>query len=67
MKEKKFLVRFKPAGLTPQVVHADRAEFHGDHIVLINSKGQCAALFMEEIVESWSEFRPDSMAVSNAS
>jgi hypothetical protein len=56
MTEKQFLVRFKAAGLTPQLVAAERAEFHGDHIVLVNAKGQCAALFLGEVIESWSEF-----------
>jgi hypothetical protein len=29
-------------------------EFHGEHIALRNSKGKLAALFLMEMVESWS-------------
>jgi hypothetical protein len=60
MTDKKIVVRFKPAGLAPQVIIADRAEFHGEHIVLLDAKGQCAALFLQEVVESWSEFAADA-------
>ena len=35
---------------------ADRAEIQGDHLVFFNSKGELAALFLMEVVESWTEF-----------
>jgi hypothetical protein len=56
MSNKTFLVRFKPAELLPQVVIAERAEFQGDHLVFLNAAGQFVALFLTDIVESWSEF-----------
>jgi hypothetical protein len=53
--DKAFLVRFKEPDLAPQSFVAERAEFHGDHLVLLKSDGQLAALFLLEAVESWSE------------
>jgi hypothetical protein len=37
-----------------QVVIAARAEFHGEYIALLDSTGKLAALFLMEMVESWS-------------
>ena len=54
MTEKTYLVRFKPREIGLQTVIAARAEIHGDHIALLNSEGKLAALFLMEIVESWS-------------
>jgi hypothetical protein len=54
MTDKTYLIRFKPREIGPQVVIAARVEFHGEHIVLLNSKGTPAALFLMEMVESWS-------------
>jgi hypothetical protein len=42
--------------LTTQAVHhviASTVELHGDHLVLLNSKGQLAALFLKNLVQSW--------------
>ena len=36
-------------------VTAASAEIHGEHLVLLDSTGKLAALFLLEIVESWSE------------
>ncbi len=36
-----------------QHVRAATVEFYGDHLVLLDSQGKLAALFMMEIVESW--------------
>jgi hypothetical protein len=36
-----------------QIVIATRAEFDGEYIALLNSKGKLAALFLMEMVESW--------------
>jgi hypothetical protein len=52
---KKLQVRFKPPELAPQTFVAERAEFQGEHIVLLRSGGQLAALMLVAIVESWSE------------
>jgi hypothetical protein len=54
MTDKTYLVRFKPRELGLKAVIAARAEIHGEHIALLNSKGKLAALFLVEIVESWS-------------
>jgi len=42
--------------MSRQPVIADRAEIQGDHLVFFNSKGELAALFLMEVVESWTEF-----------
>ncbi len=55
MANKTYLVRFKPPEISTQVVHAERAEIYGEHLVFLNSKGELAALFLMEIVEDWSE------------
>jgi hypothetical protein len=54
MTDKAYLVRLKPREIGLQIVIAARAEFHGEHIALLNSKGKLAALFLMEMVESWS-------------
>jgi hypothetical protein len=56
MRDKAYLVRFKHPELSIQSVIAASAEIHGEHIALLNSKGKLAALFLTEVVESWSEF-----------
>jgi hypothetical protein len=50
---KTYLVRFKPPQLGVQLVAASSAEIQGDHIALLNSNGQLAALLLLDIVESW--------------
>ena len=59
MAEKAFIVRFKTRDLSPQCFIAERAEFQGDHSVLLTATGKLAAMFLGEIVESWSEIEPD--------
>jgi hypothetical protein len=55
MSDKTSLIRFKhPQGSTHSVTAAS-AEIHGEHIALLTSKGKIAALFLTEVVESWSE------------
>jgi hypothetical protein len=54
MTDKACLVRFKPREIGLQIVIAARAEFHGEYIALIDSRGNLAALFLMETVESWS-------------
>ncbi len=56
--DKTFLVRFKWATyLSPRPVLAARAEIIGEHLVLLNSEGKLAAIFLLEIVESWAEVK----------
>jgi hypothetical protein len=53
--EETYLVRLKPRELGLHVVVVASAEIHGEHIVLLNSDGKLAALFLLEIVENWTE------------
>ena len=55
MNENVYLIRFKLAEISPQTLVATTAEIHGEHLVLLNDKGQINALFLMETVESWSE------------
>jgi hypothetical protein len=55
MTDKTYLVRLKPRELGLHVVIAASAEIHGEHIVLLNSDRKLAALFLLEIVETWTE------------
>lgn len=56
MRDKAYLIRFKRSDLGPDLVIAASAEIHGDHLIFLRSDGSPAALFVLEIVESWSEF-----------
>ncbi len=40
-----------------RTVIAATAEIHGEHLVLLNSHGQLAALFVLDMVESWNELQ----------
>jgi hypothetical protein len=55
MTENVYLIRFKLAAISPQTLVAATAEIHGEHLVLLNDKGQINALFLMDTVESWSE------------
>jgi hypothetical protein len=56
--EKTFLIRFKSSThLSPRPVLATRAEIQGEHLVLLNSEGKLAAMFLLEVVESWAEVK----------
>jgi hypothetical protein len=55
MSDKTYLIRFKHPALGIRSVTAASAEIHGEHIALLNSKGKLAALFLTEVVDSWSE------------
>jgi hypothetical protein len=55
MTEKTFLIRLKQLDLHWHLVIAANAEIHGEHLVFLRSDGNLAALFLLEIVESWSE------------
>jgi hypothetical protein len=58
MADKTFLIRFKWATyLSPRPVLAARAEVRGEHLILLNSENKLAALFLLEIVDSWSEVK----------
>jgi hypothetical protein len=56
MADKLYIVKFKPAALA--VAHnviASTVEIHDEHLIFCNSKGELAALFLLEIVQSWNE------------
>jgi hypothetical protein len=55
MAEKTFIVRFKARELSTQLVIAANAEIHAEHMILLNSTGTVAALFLLDVVESWTE------------
>jgi hypothetical protein len=55
--EKIFLVTFKPSEWKTQLVKADRVEVEGEHLAFLTAEGQLAALYLREIVESWSELQ----------
>lgn len=55
MADKTYIVRFRRPDRSIATFVASRAEIHGDHIVLLNSHGQLAALLLLDIVESWNE------------
>ena len=61
MAEKAYIVKFKPPALG--VVHtviASTVEIHDEHLIFCNSKGELAALFLLEIVQSWNEMSNES-------
>jgi hypothetical protein len=55
MPDKTHLIRFKPSDLISHIVIAAKAEIYGEHLVFLRSDGSLAALFVLEVVESWSE------------
>lgn len=50
-----FLIQFRTPGLGAQSVIAARAEVRGEHLLLLRSNGQLAAVFMLDDVKNWSE------------
>jgi hypothetical protein len=57
MADTAYLVRFKNADLPPELVMGKTIEFQGEHLVFLRTDGSLAALFLGEIVESWSEIK----------
>jgi hypothetical protein len=55
MPDKTYLLQLKQPGFSTRIVEAATAEIHGDHLILLNSRGQLAALFVLEMVESWNQ------------
>ena len=54
MAEKRYLVSCQRPEFSTQSVVAASCEVCGEHLVFLNSKGELAAKFLLEIVESWS-------------
>ena len=55
MPNKLYIVRFRPAEIDFQPVVAASVEIQEEHLVLLDAKGKLAALFLLELVESWTE------------
>jgi len=53
MADQTYLVALKPPSRAVQHIIAATFEVRGEHLVFLNSKGQLAALFLMEIVQSW--------------
>jgi hypothetical protein len=56
MPDKLYLIRFKGPGVSFHAVIAATAEVYDEHLVFLRSDVKLAALFLLDIVESWSEF-----------
>jgi hypothetical protein len=56
MPDKLYLIRFKGSEFSFHAVISARAEIYEEHLVFLRSDGKLAALFLLDIVESWSEF-----------
>jgi hypothetical protein len=54
MTGKRYLVSCKTPEISTQSVVAASCDVYGEHLVFLNSKGELAAMFLLEIVESWS-------------
>jgi hypothetical protein len=55
MQDKTLIVRLKRPQIMTVSVKAVRAEIEGDHLLLFDSLGSLAALFLIKLVESWHE------------
>jgi hypothetical protein len=55
MREKTFVVYFKPTPGAVQHVRASRAKVHGKHLAFIDRRRGLAGLFSLEIVDRWYE------------
>lgn len=54
MEDKTFLIKFKAPDSAMRTVIAATIEIQGDHLMLMDSEGLVAALFVLDAVESWS-------------
>ena len=61
MADRAYIVKFKPSALgLVQTVVASTVEIHDEHLIFCNAKGDLAALFLLEIVQSWNEISDES-------
>jgi hypothetical protein len=65
MVEQTYLVTLMPPSRAIQQVFAATAEVRGNHLVFLDAKGNFAALFLLELVESWNVL-PTKMSVNRA-
>jgi hypothetical protein len=54
MADKRYLVSCKTPEIRTQAVVAASCEVYSEHLVLLDAKGELAAMFLLEIVDSWS-------------
>jgi hypothetical protein len=54
MADKKYLVSCKTPEIRTQSIIAASCEVYNEHLVLLDAKGELAAMFLLEIVDSWS-------------
>jgi hypothetical protein len=65
MVDQTYLVTLRPSSRAIQEVFAATAEVRGNHLVFVDAKGSVAALFLLDLVESWSVL-PTKMPVRGA-
>jgi hypothetical protein len=65
MVDQTYFVTMRPPSHAIQQVFAATAEVRGSHLVFVDAKGNLAALFLLDMVESWSVL-PPKMPVSGA-
>jgi hypothetical protein len=53
MVDQTYLVTLRPQRQAVQQVFTATAEVRGNHLVFVDAKGNLAALFLRELVESW--------------
>jgi hypothetical protein len=54
MADKRYLVSCKTPEIRTQSVVAASCEVYSEHLVLLDAKGELAAMFLLEIVDNWS-------------
>jgi hypothetical protein len=54
-----FVIEFRTPDMGAQCVIASHVEVRGEHLLLLDSSGQLAAVFMLENVKRWSEVSPE--------
>lgn len=55
--ESLFVVRLNHPGSKLQTFSAAQVAIHGEHLVLLDSRGKLVALFLSVLVEGWSQLR----------
>ena len=62
MTDKTYIVQFRLAAHGTQHVTAASADVYGDHLVLLNPNEEPVAVFLLDIVESWTVTNPTECA-----
>jgi hypothetical protein len=61
MMERTYMVRFEMPGHSARYMTAASANVDGENLVFLNSVGEPVAIFLLEIVESWTVINPVEM------